>query len=701
MSDTRAENLFVTEFLDDYRAECEEHLAVIRRDLLALERTGTQPGVGRQALLDELLRSFHTIKGLSSMVGVPDAVQLSHQMESYLRALRKEQVAFTSGGMDVLIAGVKGLEEVIAAHCEKRPLPDITAVLPRLAELLPAASSQAALSRLGPSGASPAPSSLKPDEAVRLAAALEKGARLWQFEFRPATALAERGINVNGIRARLQEIGELIRAAPRIAAQGGVAFEFLVASQADSAAFEAWRDDGLTWARCTPPESADPPLAPEGASIRPAAGPIALAHEEGPQPSVPAFPRSQATANVVRVDLARLDDLMRMVGDLVISRARLDDNLRRLESRIPPSEWRNLQETNLTLERQLRNLREGVMRARLVPIGEAFARMQFVVRDLAREYRKPATLTLSGQATQIDKFVVERMLDPLLHLVRNAVSHGLETPQERAQAGKPAEGRLNLRAFTAGENVVIELEDDGRGVDAVRVAERARASGLIDGQEALDPGLLLDILCTPGFSTREHADLTSGRGVGMSVVKTTVQELGGMLTLDTQVGRGSRFTIELPLTLAIADAFIVLVDTQTFAVPQTVVREVMQFQPADVVALENNEIVPYRGGVLPLVRLARLFHLVDRPNRALHALVLGSGLSAVGVVVDRVLGQREIVVRALTDPLVQIPGVAGATELGDGKAVLILDTGALTRAARRPGRVELEQAGARPVAPLS
>jgi two-component system chemotaxis sensor kinase CheA len=378
---------------------------------------------------------------------------------------------------------------------------------------------------------------------------------------------------------------------------------------------------------------------------------------------------------------------MQMVGELVITRARLGDNLKALKGSVSEPQLRTLRETNLALERQLRNLREGVMRVRLVPIGEIFARMQFVIRDIARESKKQIALELSGQTTEIDKFVVERMMDPLLHLVRNAVSHGLESQADRIAQGKSPEGKIALRAATAGEMVVIEIEDDGRGVDVEKVTKRARSQGLIATDATPDMATVLDIICSSGFSTRDQADLTSGRGVGMAVVKNTVQELGGFLTLDSRVGVGTKFTIQLPLTLAIAASLAVSIGGQTFALPQSSVREVLETQPTAITVFENNEIFSHRGSVLPLIRLADFFGLASTSSetqngKRLHVVVVGSGLNAVGLLVDRILGQREIVVRPLTDPLVQVVGIAGATELGDGRIVLILDTAALLHVGR-------------------
>jgi two-component system chemotaxis sensor kinase CheA len=327
--------------------------------------------------------------------------------------------------------------------------------------------------------------------------------------------------------------------------------------------------------------------------------------------------------------------------------------------------------------RQLRDLRESVMRVRMVQIGEIFERMTFVVRDLARESGKKIVVQLSGGETEIDKFLVERMMDPLMHLVRNAVSHGLETVAAREAQGKRSEGLLSLSAMTAGERIVIKIADDGRGIDRNVVLARARARGLGHAGAELDDEALLELICTPGFSTRDEADRESGRGVGMDVVKKATEELGGRVSLATKLGHGTTFTIELPLTLAVAEALIVSVNGQRFAVPQSGVREVLEVESASTKVLENNEIILYRGKVLPLLRLARVFEMNHERGDKFHVLVIGDEINAVGLAVDRILGQREIVVRAIKDPLAQSRGIAGATELGDQRVVLILDISAL------------------------
>jgi len=629
--DNRGE--FFDQFLDDYYAECDEHLVSIRRSLLTLEDEVDTRMVDR-ALLDNLFRSFHTLKGISGMVGLGAAEQLAHHLESYLRELREGTAVLSDTGFQVLGSGVSLLENVINARRNDQPIPSIDEIVERLQ----AVSAESA----GVEITTPQ----KNDDVT---------ATRWQVEFTPTAQLAERGINVNSVRARLQEIGELTQAKPIVKGAGEIAFEFIVITSADKNALASLEPDGLTFK------------------------PIAV--EAAPRTKESVAVPTIAPASVVRVDLDRLDDLMRIVGELVISRTRLEEQLTDLKRVTTPAAWRSLQETSLSMGRQLRDLRESVMRVRMVQIGEIFERMMFVVRDLARESGKKVTVQLSGGETEIDKFLVERMMDPLMHLVRNAVSHGLEPAAEREAQGKRSEGLLSLSAMTAGEKIVIKIADDGRGIDRNLILERAHAKGLGNGNSDLDDEALLTLLCTPGFSTRDEADRESGRGVGMDVVKKATEELGGRLSLATKVSEGTTFTIELPLTLAIAEALIVSVNGQRFAVPQSAVREVLEVESSATKVLENNEIISYRGKVLPLIRLARVFEMNHQRGDNFHVLVIGEETNAVGLAVDRILGQREILVRAIKDPLAQSKGIAGATELGDQRVVLILDITALRQLA--------------------
>jgi two-component system chemotaxis sensor kinase CheA len=622
-------------FMDEYFAECDEHLATIRRLLLEIEPVAAAGAAAPPDTIEELFRSFHSIKGISGMVELREAETLAHHLESYLRVLRDRESRLTPAGLDALVAGVDALERTIAARRDGHAPPPVDGIVGALQGVTPSADAAASATDVAPLAS-------------------------WRITFAPSVGLLARGINVDVVRARLRETGRIVGAAPKIQ-DGSVAFEFLLAGELDEPTIDAWRSDGIIAEAVTAEGSAGV----QDVEAQPAEGAARL-----------------APSHVVRVDLTRLDELMRIIGDLVISRARLDDALARVERRVPPVEWRVVQEQSQTIERQLRDLREGLMRVRLVPVREIFRRMPFVVRDLARDTGKQVRLEMRGQDTEIDKFLIERMMDPVLHLVRNAVSHGLEDPAERVAAGKPAEGTLTLAAASVGDMVLIEVADDGRGIDAAAVATRARTMGIAVPDGALDMATLLDVICAPGFSTRAESDRASGRGVGMAVVKNTIVELNGRFTLQTAPGEGTRFVIELPLTLSITDALIAHVGDRTFAVPQGNVREVVEIDPASVRVIERHELAPFRGGSLPILRLSRLFGIAEQPRRALHVFVVGSGTDAVGVAVDRVSGQREIVVRSMADSLVKAGGIVGATDLGDGRAVLILNLPDLARHAR-------------------
>jgi two-component system chemotaxis sensor kinase CheA len=650
---------FAAGFMDDYFAEAEDHLLAVRRSLLILE--DSLGAAVPPAILEDLFRSFHSLKGISAMVELREAELLSHQMESCLRAIRNGRLELNGATFKTVLDGAKVLERVIAAHRAGTPLPAVGRSVEKLERL-----AQQGSHEIAPASPDVAASTASSDDALA-------AARAWKVTFVPSPQLVERGVKVDTVRNRLLQIGRVLHAAPKVVPGAGVSFEFEVRTDREDQ-LAAWRDDGVSYE----------PLEQEGPRQTESGDAVPVMPDDWRSDDVV----TQGATNFVRVDLARLDDLMRLVGEMVVTRARLEDTLDRVERHVPFQEWRALQEHGAALERQLRDLREGVMRVRLVPVGEIFRRMPFVVRDLTRDTGKRVRLELVGQGTEIDKFLIERMVDPVLHLVRNAISHAIETPDRRIAAGKPAEGTIRLAASTAGESVILEVADDGAGIDTAAVAARARTRGMAVPDGPVDSHGLLDIICASGFSTRDEVDRASGRGVGMAVVRGTVEDLGGTLDLETQQGAGTTFRITLPLTLAITDAIIAHVGDQTFAVPQSAVREVLEVDATVLRVLERNELMVHRGGTLPVLRLARLLSLPATTRPRFHAIVVGVGPAAVALLVDRISGQREIVVKTITDPLIRVDGVSGATELGDGKLVLILDVAALCRPLRERSRRE-------------
>lgn len=638
------------ELLDDFFTECDDHLAQIRQFLVQLE-----PSVGKAqpdpAVVEALFRNFHSFKGISAIVGLREAEELAHATEDYLRELTRGKVTLNEETLELLMQATQRLEQVVVAFRSKHAIPQIDTLLEQLRRA----------SGKGPAASLPQPAA--PAGPISAEEASARGLVVWKFTFVPSRELDERGVNVNTVRSRFTSVGEILKATPQVRGQGSVAFEFLVAMKETPSDIASWEADGITAELQEQQATDNAPLADRGVNAE---------HTPFIAPS-----------HVVRVDLPRLDDLMRIVGEMVIQRSRFDDEISRLTRKGSNVDATPLQEINVGFARSLRELREGIMRVRLVPVAEIFARMPFVVRDLARETDKRARLVLEGQQTEIDKYLIEQLKDPLLHLVRNAFSHGVESPQERTRAGKPEEAIITLRAETTGDSVTITIADDGRGVNKNAILQRAASMGM-EVPDVVDNAALLKILCSPGFSTRDDADRAAGRGIGMAVVQDTIRELGGTIALESEQNHGTKFMIRVPLTLAIAETLIVSAAEQTCAVPQSFVSEVLQVTEEDLQFVNGVEVMKYRTGILPVYRLTRFFKLRREAPTRMCVLVLNSDRGSSGLLVDRIHGQKEVVVRPIRDPLIQAPGISGATELGDGRPVLILDGAAFTSGAVRP-----------------
>ncbi len=634
------------ELLDDFYAECDELLTGIREGLSELEAAMGRGGAETE-VIEGIYRRMHSIKGGAGIVGLRVAETLAHAVEDFLRQLTRQKRTLEDSGLELLFQSTQRMEAIITAHRLGQMLPDTEDLLARLHGLTAAdktaapkeAASAASATSMGATPTSPAPS------------------EAWKAVFAPSKALDQRGVSVKTIRERLAKLGEIKSGVPLVGSDRAIRFEFALNLQGAPDDLEGWANDGVTF-------------------VAPAAPAPTLAAMSATGDNAHAELQSLTPSHLVRVDLARLDELMRITGELVIQRFRLEDRLKGTE------EDSALKEISLGLGRSLRELRAAITQVRMVPVSEIFARMPFVVRDLSRASGKSVRVELLGRETEIDKYLVERLKEPLLHLVRNAVSHGIESPEERTTAGKRSAATLVLEAERAGEAILIKIRDDGRGIDPTKIVARARSLGHTVPDNP-SPDALLSILCLPGFSTRDEADLASGRGVGMAVVLNTVRELGGAMSLNTRTGHGTEFILRVPLTLSIADAIIVAVGQELCAVPQGFVKEIVQLPRQDTRMIKQVEVAAYRGGLLPMVRLRNTFRLPATEASLLTVLVLNSERGLAGLVVDRVRTQREIVIRPLVDPLVRSPGIVGATELGDGHPILVLDPLALTNSIAR------------------
>jgi two-component system chemotaxis sensor kinase CheA len=408
----------------------------------------------------------------------------------------------------------------------------------------------------------------------------------------------------------------------------------------------------------------------------PAAAPAAPAPGHGPE-----APKAAGSEHSpIRVSIEKIDELINTVGELVITQAMLSELGRKLQGPVAEQFRSGLNQ----LERNMRELQESVMRVRMLPISFTFSRFPRMVRDLAQRLGKQIELKMTGEQTELDKTVLEKIGDPLVHLVRNSVDHGIESAEKRIAAGKSPVGIVHLDACHRGGSIAVEIRDDGGGLDKSRILAKARSRGLVGANDALTDEQIHELIFLPGFSTAEKTTDVSGRGVGMDVVRRNVKELGGKIEIASELGKGSRFIITLPLTLAIVDGQSVSVGSETYIVPLTSIIESLQLQSHSVSRLTGRgEVFSFRGDVLPIVRLHDVFGVTPRA-RALHEglIVVAEGDGRrIGLFVDELLGQQQVVIKSMETNYGPIDGVAGATILGDGAVALILDLPGLIRVA--------------------
>jgi len=703
----------LTRFHDAFFEESFEALDAMEAALLRLDVGSPEP-----ELINTIFRVAHSIKGGSATFGFTEIASFTHSLETLLDALRGGTMPVTVAVSDLLLKSVDVLRAMLRAVQAKQPIDaqrvsdlqfDLEVAMARKAEVA-AASPSASASAPAPTAAHAAEAS----EAQRAKDEPAPAAPRWRVRFHPYRELLARG---NDPVRMLRELTELAELDLRVDAQSlpplgevnpqdcylawSLELPGEVPEEAIRLVFEwAEGDCDLTIERlAAAPVPATlstpaPAAAPEAASAPPPAtharAPAATPRAGGavrPEHSRPE-PAAKAEGPVsvigdsgsIRVSVEKIDELMNTVGELVITQAMLGQ----LGAHFQGPDAEKLRGGLAQLERNMRELQESVMRVRMLPISFVFSRFPRMVRDLAQRLGKQIELKLTGEQTELDKTVLEKIGDPLVHLVRNCIDHGIESPEARAAAGKPAAGTVHLDACHRGGNIAVEVSDDGGGLDKERILAKARSRGLVGPNDSLSDAQIYDLIFVPGFSTTEKTTDVSGRGVGMDVVRRNVKELGGKIDVKTEPGRGARFTITLPLTLAIVDGQSVAVGTETYIVPLISIVESMQLKATGVSRLSgHSEVLSFRGDYLPIIRLHELFGVEPR-SRALHEglVVIAEGDGRrVGLFVDDLLGQQQVVIKSLEANYGHIEGVSGATILGDGSVALILDVPGLIRAA--------------------
>lgn len=673
----------------EFVSEAQELIEALSRNLTALERalpTGTE----EPEQLNEAFRNVHTLKGLSGLFNQRPMGELSHSLEDLLDKLRLGRLQLSVEVLDQLFAAVDAFWHLLSQGGNGTSV-SLAALLARLDALTPAPPEAPTNDLEGYALDPELLSVLTEYEEHRLQLSIKQGLALVLVRVR--FELATLDTQLSAVKSDTKPFGEVLTYLPAgdNADPACLDLDLLIATgqveevkQVLGSAASQLRVIGRTESAARP--ELQPAGATEGRQLSHAATQDA-ALARSPSPSQPiAHPSAapgalvRSISQTVRVDIRKLDELMNVLAKLSVLRGALGELSETARAEGDRQMVGRLHHLSHQFSRNLRELQGGLLDVRMVPLTQVFERLTRVVRQTGRELDKDVHLVVTGADTEIDKLIVEELSDPLMHIVRNAVDHGIEDRQSRDRRGKPRGGTIALNAFQKGNHVVIEAEDDGCGVDTESLVRNARSLGLISVIEASEMSRdeALNLIFHPGLSTRATATAVSGRGVGMDVVRTNIAKLGGSVELDSERQIGTKITLTLPLTRAIVTALVVLVGDSTFAVPLNSIAEVARLDPARIRRVDNAELLSRRDSTLELRRLRELFNLGSARNGDRDYVVeVKAGPRRLGLVVDALQGQQDIIIRPLGASLDGVRGFSGASELGDERIALVLDPGAL------------------------
>jgi len=671
--------LDLAQFHDAFFDESYEALDTMEAALLKLNVGAPEPEI-----INTIFRVAHSIKGGSATFGFAEVASFTHTCETLLDELRGNRMQVTRPITDLLLKSVDIMREMLRAVQHKSPI-DAQRVADLQFDL-----ELAIVQNKAPASAATLPArepvaAVKAEEPARAATV-----HRWRIQFRPYPQLFAHGNDPLRMLRELADLGDLqvtvtTKNVPALCDLDPESCYLSWELTVDTDATREVIDQVFDWAEgdCEL-QIRDENVGAAAASTKPALVAVeSKAPDAAPRAVVAEEPTKQSLGDgsSIRVSTEKVDELMNTVGELVITQSMLTQLGTKLTGGVADQIRAGLAQ----LERNVRELQESVMRVRMLPISFVFSRFPRMVRDLSGRLGKQVELKVTGDQTELDKTVLEKIGDPLVHLVRNSVDHGIEMPAVRAAAGKPAVGVVSLEAYHKGGNIVVEVCDDGGGLQRDRILAKALERGLVAAHEtSLTDEQIYDLIFMAGFSTADQATDISGRGVGMDVVRRNIKELGGSIEVRSTLGRGSRFIITLPLTLAIVDGQSVSVGAETYIVPLVTIIESLQLQPGGVNRVGGHqEVFWFRDGYVPIVRLHEVFGVKPRASELHHGLIMvveGDG-RRVGLFVDELLGQQQVVIKSLETNFRRVDGVSGATILGDGAVALILDVPGLIRVA--------------------
>ena len=763
------------ELLKDFFAEAQMQVDTLEQNILVLENEGANKDA-----VDEIFRAAHTLKGGSATVEMMELSHFTHMVEDVLDAIHSDQLAISEDVVDILLSAIDVIKAMLEQRMNGMVYQENTSEIEgKLSALIPEGKGKKGSAAAKPKAPPPPPvapvakapvaagTQLSEDELRELRESVDGGLPILQVSVKFDENSMMNTVGGIQVYAALKGVSTVLRTVPEFESLYEDNFypvvDYYIASSLkmeDIKKYVVIPDVSLSAVitdvskpgavapapQAAPPPQAAPKPAPAPQAAAPAPQPAAPAPAPQAGPAKPAAAGASASedakkagkeaGSILRVDSKRIDDLLNLVSETVITKATFNqitmqfgesqnllhtlegqyrEKIKDLFDNLPEylegiQEGKSIKDirkeinekygdvftifdgfetafktivgkfrsTSQNLGRITGELQEGVMRIRMVPISQIFSRFPRLVRDLSKTLNKKINLVIEGEDTELDKSVIEDLLDPIMHSVRNSVDHGIESAEERKAAGKPEEGKVLLKASNEGNQIVIEIGDDGGGIDVEAVKAKAVERGILNPNKVLTDVEAFNLIFEPGFSTSKQITAISGRGVGLDVVRRSIDKLNGKVTVSSEKGKGTTFTIKLPLTLAIIQGLLVRVGEEIYSIPITSVIESLRIKPEDIRMIDNNEVFNVRSDVISLLRLNRLFGIKSEGQQEYHFIVIvGSSEKKMGFMVDSLIGEEDVVIKPLRDQYTNSPGIAGASILGDGSVSLIIDVGQL------------------------
>jgi len=675
------------QYLEMFIDESKEHLQACNVHLLELEKNPLD-----LAIVNEVFRSAHTLKGMSATMGYEDIADLTHMMENVLDAIRNSKIRVTAEILDVVFQAVDYLEEMVmdiaSGGTGKKDVTKLVESLNRI-EVGGAVVAETAAAVVLEDNVSHE-DSLHYDgyEMTVISQSFEQGFSAFEINVKLRDDCLLKAARVYMVFEILEKSGEIVKTEPKVERLENEDFNetFSVAlitkEDADVLKAKVLKVSEIESVSIIPittdylKRDNDDVSTQEIESITPT---ILAADAKNGSTEQKGKRNSgvQSGNKTIRVNIDRLDVLMNLFEELIIDRGRLQS----IASEIHNPE---LNETVERITRVSGDLQNIILNMRMIPVDTVFNRFPKMVRQLARDLNKKVELEIIGAETELDRTVIDEIGDPLVHLIRNALDHGVESPAERVAKGKPEVGTVTLRAYHSGNHVFIELEDDGAGVNRERVLAKAIKSGIVSKETAdtLTDRQVAELILASGFSTAEKISDVSGRGVGLDVVKNTIESLGGFMSIESKEGQGSLFQVQLPLTLSIISVMLVELKKEVFAIPLSSIIETAIIQTSEIMNAHNQQVIDFRGNIIPLLNLTEIFEIPERNSESdgyQSVVIVRKGERLAGLVVDSFIGQQEIVLKSLGNYLQSVFAISGATILGNGQVALIVDCNALIK----------------------